>query len=92
MDSTYFRLLEAYYRHTRIPNNYIYLYSFALRPEELQPTGQLNFSSIDNVKLLININKNLTREESVPYLLRAYALSYNVLYISGGMGGLIFEY
>jgi hypothetical protein len=92
LDASFFRLLQPYYRHTRISNNYIYTYSFALRPEVLQPSGQLNFSSVDNVRLLLNMNTLMTSEEKGSYLLRVYALSYNVLYISGGLGGLIWDY
>jgi hypothetical protein len=34
---------------------FIYMYSFALRPEEMQPSGSLNASRIDNMNLMINL-------------------------------------
>ena len=45
----YFRLIQPYQRHTTVPEDtYIYVYSFAIRPEEYQPSGTCNYSRIDN--------------------------------------------
>ena len=41
----YFRLVVPYQKHTRAPSDYIYMYSFCLKPEEHQPSGTCNFSS-----------------------------------------------
>jgi hypothetical protein len=55
-DSGYFRLVQPYQYHTTTDvKQFIYMYSFALRPEELQPSGSLNASRIDNMNLLINL-------------------------------------
>lgn len=81
----YFNLVQPSQHHTRIPSDKgINVYSFALRPEEHQPSGVCNLSRIDDVKL------NLTLRESIPHNVRIYALGYNVLRILSGMAGLAF--
>ena len=61
----------------------INVYSFALKPEEHQPSGTCNFSRIDNAKL--NTNLALATGDNV------YAVNYNVLRIMSGMGGLAYS-
>jgi hypothetical protein len=96
----YFRLVQNYDHHTRIPGNYIYTYSFALRPEEHQPSGTCNFSRIDTAQL----NFYLRNSSTIPNNLdgppqenyselpsyTVFAPSYNVLRIMSGMAGLAF--
>ena len=47
----YFHNVVPYERHTTTPAKFIYNYSFALRPEDHQPSGTCNFSRIDNAQL-----------------------------------------
>jgi hypothetical protein len=55
-DAGYFRLVQPYQYHTNVPvKNFIYLYSFSLRPEDMQPSGSLNASRIDNFILQITM-------------------------------------
>jgi hypothetical protein len=88
-----FRLITPYDHHSRIPSNYIYSYSFALRPEEHQPSGTCNFSRIDTAQLyfvLRNNTTNLQNYTSLPtYYL--YAPCYNIFRVMGGMGGLAYS-
>jgi len=58
----------------------IAVYSFALKPEEHQPSGTCNFSRIDNAIL-----------ESPSDSLFIYAVNYNVLRVMSGMGGLAYS-
>jgi hypothetical protein len=51
---SYFRLVQPYQHHTRVPTKKIYSYSFALSPEEHQPSGTLNMSRIDQAYFLFN--------------------------------------
>lgn len=54
-DAGYFRLVQPFQYHTRTDvKNFIYVYSFALRPEDMQPSGSLNASRIDNMNLMLN--------------------------------------
>ena len=54
-DAGYFRLVQPFTYHSNVPKNFIYIYSFSLRPEELQPSGSLNASRIDNIILQIGM-------------------------------------
>ena len=58
------------------------VYSFALKPEEHQPSGTCNFSRIDNAQLVVSSGANANR---------VYAVNYNVLRIMSGMGGLAYS-
>jgi hypothetical protein len=61
----------------------INVYSFALKPEEHQPSGSCNFSRIDNAQL--RTGSALTADDNI------YAVNYNVLRIMSGMGGLAYS-
>ena len=82
----YFRLIQPYFKHTRSPNNFVYIYSFSIKPEEHQPSGCSNFSKLDTKELFLNINPNMGGQQ-----LRVYALNYNILRIYSGMGGIAFS-
>jgi hypothetical protein len=97
----YFRLVQPYDHHTRIPSNYIYVYSFGLRPEEHQPSGTCNFSRIDSAQLNFYMRNNTTSPGNIdglpsqdyyePPSYTIYAPCYNVLRVMGGMGGLAYS-
>ena len=59
------------------------VYSFALKPEEHQPSGTCNFSRIDTAYLVTD-----SALESTDNI---YAVNYNVLRIMSGMGGLAYS-
>jgi len=81
----YFNLVQPYQHHENIPTNAgVNVYSFALKPEEHQPSGTLNMSRIDSAVL------NITTVASAVKC-RVYALSYNVLRVMSGMGGLAYS-
>jgi hypothetical protein len=79
----YFRNVIPYERHTRIPNNFIYVYSFAFNPEDFQPSGTCNFSRIDSQVLYLEIS-----DELIDPIITIFALNYNILNIAGGMAGI----
>ena len=64
----------------------IAVYSFALKPEEHQPSGTCNFSRIDSAQLVFE--NLLTTANRTFYV---YAVNYNVLRIMSGMGGLAYS-
>ncbi len=94
---TYFRLVQPYQSHTRIPDNFIYLYSFGLRPEEHQPSGTVNMSRIDNAQLKFDMTNvaNLPAPSSqwsgAVGRVAIYATNYNVFRVMSGMGGLAYS-
>jgi hypothetical protein len=89
-EGTYFDLVQPYQHHTRNPDTGINVYSFALRPEEHQPSGSCNFSRIDNATLQLVLS-NATVEGTSTAKVRVYAVNYNVLRVMSGMGGLAYS-
>lgn len=85
----YFRLVQPYQYHTRVPSMPIYMYSFALKPEEHQPSGTCNFSRIDNAYLNFGGVSNVPAMGTVT--IKVFAVNYNILRITSGMGGLAFS-
>jgi len=85
-DGAYFSVVQPYQHHENTPDHYklgINVYSFALKPEEHQPSGTLNMSRIDSAHLQV--------ASSVTGLISVYAVNYNVLRILSGMGGLAYS-
>jgi hypothetical protein len=89
-EGTYFSWVQPYQAHSRAPDEGINVYSFALRPEEHQPSGTCNFSRIDNATLQLVLS-NATVEGTKTAKVRVYATNYNVLRIMSGMGGLAYS-
>jgi hypothetical protein len=87
---SYFSDVQRYEHHTGANNlallgcpNNVNMYSFALKPEEHQPSGTCNFSRIDNAVLTVNATSMAK--------MKVYAVNYNVLRIMSGMGGLAYS-
>ena len=89
-EGKYFNLVQPYQHHTNIPAVGINVYSFALKPEEHQPSGTCNFSRIDNATLNLTLSNN-TVGSTLSAQVRIYAVNYNVLRIMSGMGGLAYS-
>jgi len=89
-DGRYFNLVQPYQHHTNIPAVGINVYSFALNPEEHQPSGTCNFSRIDTSTLNIVVSNNTVGSGNTAKV-RIYATNYNVLRIMAGMGGLAYS-
>jgi len=94
-DLTYFTRVQVWQHHTGAGglnssseltagalNDSICVYSFALKPEEHQPSGTCNFSRIDNAQLV---------SDAAATAGSIYAVNYNVLRIMSGMGGLAYS-
>ena len=90
---SYFHLVQPYQHHTRVPyDHWSGMYSFCLSPEEHQPSGALNFSRIDNASLKLKFKgKKESSDNDHTRTVYVYAVSYNVLRILSGMGGLAFS-
>jgi hypothetical protein len=93
-DGTYFSYVQPYQHHTNIPSNPgINVYSFALKPEDHQPSGTLNMSRIDTATLMLTV-KDVKNAENLSVTfdgINIYAVNYNVLRILSGMGGLAYS-
>ena len=94
--SNYFTQVQPYNHHTAVPvGSGIHCYSFALKPEEHQPSGTCNFSRIDNAVLKLSGGDKDTAATAAGWArggdLNIYAVNYNVLRIMSGMGGLAYS-
>jgi len=85
-NASYFRTCQPLQAGHRVPLKHIYSYSFALKPEEHQPSGTCNFSRIDTAYLKFTSGGTLASST-----LRVYAVNYNVLRVMSGMGGLAYS-
>ena len=87
-DGRYFSLVQPFQHHENVPNNVgINVYSFALKPEEHQPSGSLNMSRIDTAVLDLQYDSGTTVDKQVSI----FAVNYNVLRILSGMGGIAYS-
>ncbi len=89
-EGTYFDQVQPWQHHTRAPDTGINVYSFALQPEQHQPSGSCNFSRIDNATLSLVLS-NATVAGTATAKVRVYARNYNVLRVMSGMGGLAYS-
>jgi hypothetical protein len=96
-DGRYFGLVQPYQHHENVPKKGINLYSFALKPEEHQPSGTCNFSRIDSANLNLTLTPGTVTRTSGGVTtprsakMRVYAVNYNVLRVMSGMGGLAYS-
>jgi hypothetical protein len=89
-EGSYFDVVQPYQHHTRHPDTGINVYSFALRPEEHQPSGTCNFSRIDNAVLQLVLSAPTVLGTSTAKV-RVYAVNYNVLRVMSGMAGVAYS-
>ena len=94
----YFNYVQTWQHHTNTPGDGINVYSFAINPEQHQPSGTANLSRIDNTQLNIRFRDstqgpldpciNFLNPDNKLYI---WAINYNVLRIMSGMGGLAYS-
>jgi hypothetical protein len=89
-EGSYFDVVQPFQHHTRAPDTGINVYSFALRPEEHQPSGTCNFSRIDNAYLQLVLSSPTVSGTNTAKV-RVYAVNYNVLRIMSGMCGVAYS-
>ena len=70
-----------YYHTNFVTSPDFFLYCFCLSTSSLQPTGTLNFSRLDSVKV---VSQSMVISDPI------YAVNYNILRIENGMAGLIY--
>jgi hypothetical protein len=87
-EAEYFRMVQPYQCHTNIPHGFIYVYSFALFPEDCQPSGSLNFSRIDNVEFSVCLQEAIA---ATAVNLLVFGRNWNILRFKEGLGGLLYS-
>lgn len=99
-EGSYFNYVQPHQHHTNTPADGVNVYSFALHPEQHQPSGTANLSRIDNTQLNVTfIDGSIALHggtNDIPFLnadslFYIFAYSYNVLRIMSGMGGLAYS-
>jgi len=101
-EGAYFHLIQTYDYHSSTPQPGVNVYSFALHPEQHQPSGTCNLSRIDNTTIVLKLFTDIPFPDpsrNPPPLsivgpsseLFIYDTNYNVLRIMSGMGGLAYS-
>jgi hypothetical protein len=86
----FFNYLQPYKYHSHTGKQGIYVFSFALSPEKDHPSGTCNFSRIQKSQMAMSIHQILDSRRK--YNLFLYAISYNILRITGGIASTVFTY
>ena len=85
----YFNMIQIYQNHSNAPkDNLINCYSFSLYPENIIPTGTINFLKFQNVNLKLEMNKIVSYNNQA--IVKIYAITYNVIQINNGLINLLF--
>jgi hypothetical protein len=87
-EGDYFNWVQPMQAHKVGPNYGIYVYSFSLFPEDPQPSGSINMSRIDDIKLKLEFDGTINSNNTVE--VKIYATNYNIFRIIHGLSGLNF--
>lgn len=90
-DGMYYNLIQPWKHHNNIPSPGIYLFSFAINPEDYQPSGSCNMGLLDANQAFININPIFFEYMEKNVSINFYARSINILKITEGMASLAFS-
>jgi len=84
----YFGLIQPHQHFTYTPSTGVNMYSFGIAPEKHQPSGTLNMSKIDDIILQLSVDSQITFQNTAK--LRVYTMTYNLVRIANGLGGVVF--
>lgn len=87
-EGRYYRLVQPYQHHSHLPEAHVYCYSFALSPEDANPSGSLNMSRVDNVELQFMLQDAL---ECEPVRIICFARNWQILRYEEGVAGILFH-
>ena len=101
-EGDYFNYCQPWQHFSNTPKDGVNVYSFALTPEEHQPSGTCNFSRIDNATLNVTFGRKNALTGAAESGFKAnylgddsqfsvYAVNYNVLRVMSGMAGLAYS-
>lgn len=82
----YLRVIQGLQYHTRVPDGRYYMYSFALQPQDIVPSGSINMSNISRQQHVLNLTASPTQSRTI----RLYGLSYNIFRVGHGIGHTMF--
>lgn len=87
-DSDYFNYVSPYQYQKRGCIEGINMYSFCINPEEHQPSGSCNMTQVDDIRIRMRLSNKINTQNTCK--IRSYTISYNVLRIFYGLGGLAY--
>jgi len=101
---SYFRLQHPVLVFGQAPSVGVYVYSFAIAPARPVPSGSMNFSRIDQARLILttkaavlaSLNDPAKENETLATAtnlqqLEIYARNHNILRIASGMAGMVYS-
>jgi len=93
IDGSYFNYVQPFEFHSATPSDGINVYSFALKPEDNQPSGSCNMTRHEAKNLRISVTDNfIDNLNGGLYQVKLYSVNYNILRFMGGMASLAFLY
>ena len=96
LDPIYYQALQSLHHHSASPeDDGIHLYSFAINPEEYQPSGAINLSRVGYFTIWIEIDQAYLDEikaQGDQLILKVFAVTNNIFRVMGGLGGLAFTF
>ena len=94
VDAIFLSEMQLFEKFNTSTNSLVYIYSFALNPKSIEPTGTINLSKILHKTLKIRLvdESKYTNNGFKPNLVfRYYSSYYNILSIKNGLAGLVFQ-
>lgn len=88
LESSYFQNLQPFMYHSFEAPKGIYVYSFAEKPEEHQPSGTMNFSRFQRIQLNLKMRQVVCPE--VTYNISVFVVNYEVFRVIGGIGSMVY--
>jgi len=85
-DGSYFRIVQPFKHHQRVSNDYIYVYSFAINPENAQPSGSIDFSWLNSAVMGFGHPSDIIAGN-----ITIFAINYNYIQINKGMASLLYQ-
>ena len=88
-DAEYYNYLQPFQHHIGNAKEGLFVYSFAIHPDDHQPSGSVNASRINNIQFFLNSKH--PNDDSYSYDATFYVINYNFLRISSGLAGVVYS-
>ena len=85
-NADYYRFVQPILHHNSSTNDYIYIYSFAHKADNIQPSGAVNFSQLDDARLSVKFQPYISAGR-----VKVWAINYNCMKIKKGMAGILYS-
>jgi hypothetical protein len=92
-DNNYFQILHPYNKKINALDNGEFFYGFCLYPKKLQPSGTTNFTEIEDIRFLFEINSeviDILKAKNININIKMWTCTYNIFMCASGFGALGF--